>query len=90
MSLVGRWVDESEFHTPPESLLTDEELVNKEPDATPGQLKFIYQLMIQLKMREFPTQFTIKDNGKPSIGTAKELIEYLLNKCGYTTINEKY
>jgi hypothetical protein len=83
MSLIGQWVDESAFHIPRKSTLTEDELYDTEKDASKGQVRYIMGLMIELgykNISDIHGDFRVKTNGYPSIGMAGRIIDMLLKE----------
>ena len=83
MGLVGRWLNEDEFHTPPKELLTYEQIYDREPDRTDKQAVFIMKLMMEKgykRVEDVHNSVKLKSNGKISIGVAAKVIDYLLKK----------
>ncbi len=82
MTLKG-WIKEEEFYTPPERMLTDQEIYDREPDRTDAQARLIVKLMAQnayAKIEEIHHSYKPKSNGKISIGMASKIINQLIKK----------
>jgi len=83
MGLIGRWVNESEFHSPRHDTMTEQELYDTEKDRTDAQARFIVNLMMNSgykKVSDIHSCFKLKSNGKISIGMAKRVIDQLLKE----------